>query len=102
MLNSCASAGISSVVATRAVVPIWKPNDNGAMRTIQDVLQHRSAVVTQPFHLEIATLLSPVSVFSFVLDEGKLIAEGITGEKSKTSLANSHVPQDAVLKLLGD
>ncbi|KDB09149.1 hypothetical protein LIG30_1761, partial [Burkholderia sp. lig30] len=39
------------------------------MRTIQDVLQHRSAIVTQPFHLEIATLQSPVSVFSFVLNE---------------------------------
>ncbi|CAN0625508.1 type VI secretion system secreted protein VgrG [Burkholderia multivorans] len=57
------------MAATRAIVPVWKPNDSGAMRTIQDVLQHRSAIVTQPFHLEIATLQSPVSVFSFVLNE---------------------------------
>lgn len=39
------------------------------MQTIQDVLAHPSAIVTQPLHLEIATLQSPVSVFSFVLTE---------------------------------
>ncbi|MDR0243581.1 MAG: type VI secretion system tip protein VgrG [Burkholderia sp.] len=39
------------------------------MQTIQDVLTHPSAIVTQPLHLEIATLQSPVSVFSFVLTE---------------------------------
>ncbi|WP_156954471.1 DUF2345 domain-containing protein, partial [Paraburkholderia acidipaludis] len=37
-----------------------------------------------------------------LLSEGKLIAEGLTNEKGETSLAQSHVPQDAVLKLLGD
>ncbi|RQS08718.1 type VI secretion system tip protein VgrG [Burkholderia sp. Bp9002] len=40
-----------------------------AMRTIHDVLKHPSAVVTQPLHLEIATLNAPISVFSFVLSE---------------------------------
>lgn len=40
-----------------------------AMRTIQDVLKHRSAIVTQPLHLEIATLASPLSVFEFTLTE---------------------------------
>ncbi|WP_126225531.1 type VI secretion system Vgr family protein [Burkholderia ambifaria] len=39
------------------------------MRTIQDVLEHPSAIVTQPFHLEIATLQSPVSVLSLSLSE---------------------------------
>lgn len=39
------------------------------MRTIQDVLEHPSAIVTQPLQLEIATLQSPLSVFSFVLTE---------------------------------
>jgi type VI secretion system secreted protein VgrG len=35
-----------------------------------------------------------------VLSEGKLIAEGVTNEKGETALAQSHVPQDAILKLL--
>ncbi|MEX3984722.1 DUF2345 domain-containing protein [Paraburkholderia sp. EG287A] len=35
-----------------------------------------------------------------LFSEGKLIAEGVTNEKGETSLAQSHVPQDAVLKLL--
>ena len=35
-----------------------------------------------------------------LFSEGKLIAEGITSEKGETSLAQSHVPQDTVLKLL--
>lgn len=39
------------------------------MQTLQDVLKHPSAIVTQPLHLEIATLRSPISVFSFVLTE---------------------------------
>ena len=39
------------------------------MRTIQDVLKCPSAIVTQPFYLDIATLASPVSVLSFVLTE---------------------------------
>jgi type VI secretion system secreted protein VgrG len=39
------------------------------MQTIHDVLKHRSAIVTQPLHLEIATLPSPISVLSFVLTE---------------------------------
>ncbi len=39
------------------------------MQTIQDVLKHPSAILTQPLHLEIATLQSPISVFSFVLTE---------------------------------
>jgi len=29
-----------------------------------------------------------------------LVAEGVTNEKGETALAQSHVPQDAVLKLL--
>ncbi|MBR8051499.1 type VI secretion system Vgr family protein [Burkholderia vietnamiensis] len=37
-----------------------------------------------------------------LLSDGKLIAEGVTNEKGETSLARSHVPQDAVLKLLDD
>ncbi|MEJ8798388.1 type VI secretion system tip protein VgrG [Trinickia caryophylli] len=37
-----------------------------------------------------------------LLSEGKLIAEGVTTDKGETSLAQSHVPQDAVLKLLDD
>lgn len=40
-----------------------------AMRTIQDVLEHPSAIVTQSLHLEIATLASPLSVFEFTLTE---------------------------------
>ncbi|KWN21177.1 type IV secretion protein Rhs [Burkholderia territorii] len=39
------------------------------MRTIHDVLKHPSSVVTQPLHLEIATLDVPISVLSFVLTE---------------------------------
>lgn len=39
------------------------------MRTIQDILQHPSAIVTQPFHIEVATLQSPLSVLEFELDE---------------------------------
>jgi type VI secretion system secreted protein VgrG len=39
------------------------------MRTIQDVLKCPSAIVTQPFYVDIATLASPVSVLSFVLTE---------------------------------
>jgi type VI secretion system secreted protein VgrG len=35
-----------------------------------------------------------------LFSEGKLIAEGVTNENGETSLAQSHVPQDAVLKLL--
>jgi type VI secretion system secreted protein VgrG len=35
-----------------------------------------------------------------LLSEGKLIAEGVTNEKGETALAQSHVPQDAILKLL--
>lgn len=35
-----------------------------------------------------------------LFSEGKLIAEGVTNEKGETSLAQSHVPLDAVLKLL--
>lgn len=35
-----------------------------------------------------------------LFSEEKLIAEGVTNEKGETSLAQSHVPQDAVLKLL--
>jgi type VI secretion system secreted protein VgrG len=37
-----------------------------------------------------------------LFSDGKLIAEGVTNEKGETSLAQSHVPQDAVLKLLDD
>jgi len=37
-----------------------------------------------------------------LLSDGKLIAEGMTNEKGETSLAQSHVPQNAVLKLLED
>jgi type VI secretion system secreted protein VgrG len=37
-----------------------------------------------------------------LFSEGKLIAEGVTNEKGETSIAQSHVPQDAVLKLLDD
>ncbi|MCU9956983.1 hypothetical protein OEJ37_26845 [Burkholderia sp. BKH01] len=33
------------------------------MQTIQDVLEHPSAIVTQSLHLEIATLASALSVF---------------------------------------
>ena len=40
-----------------------------AMRTIQDVLKHPSAIATQSLHLEIATLVSPLSVFEFTLTE---------------------------------
>lgn len=40
-----------------------------AMRTIQDVLKHPSAIATQSLHLEIATLASPLSVFEFTLTE---------------------------------
>jgi type VI secretion system secreted protein VgrG len=32
--------------------------------------------------------------------EGKLIADGITGEHGETSLGKSHVPQDVLIKLL--
>ncbi|MET3823130.1 uncharacterized protein involved in type VI secretion and phage assembly [Burkholderia ambifaria] len=39
------------------------------MLTIQDVLKHPGSVVTQPLHLEIATLDAPISVLSFVLTE---------------------------------
>ncbi|MGU7770652.1 type VI secretion system Vgr family protein [Burkholderia sp. MR1-5-21] len=39
------------------------------MRTIQDVLKHPSAIVTQPLHLEIATVASPLSVYEFTLTE---------------------------------
>ncbi|WP_175766324.1 type VI secretion system Vgr family protein [Burkholderia ambifaria] len=39
------------------------------MLTIQDVLKHPRSVVTQPLHLEIATLDAPISVVSFVLTE---------------------------------
>lgn len=39
------------------------------MRTIQDLLEHPSAVVTQPFYLDVATLAAPISVVSFVLTE---------------------------------
>lgn len=35
-----------------------------------------------------------------LFSEGKLVAEGMTNEKGETSLAQSHVPQDAILKLL--
>ena len=37
-----------------------------------------------------------------LLSDGKLIAEGMTNEKGETSMAQSHVPQNAVLKLLED
>ncbi|CAB3764704.1 DUF2345 domain-containing protein [Paraburkholderia humisilvae] len=35
-----------------------------------------------------------------LFSEGKLIAEGVTNEKGETAVAQSHVPQDAILKLL--
>ncbi|AOI90145.1 type VI secretion system tip protein VgrG [Burkholderia pseudomultivorans] len=35
------------------------------MRTIQDIVKLPGAIVTQPFHLEIATVDSPLSVFDF-------------------------------------
>ncbi|APR38545.1 hypothetical protein BTO02_24075 [Paraburkholderia sp. SOS3] len=37
-----------------------------------------------------------------LLSEGKVIAEGTTNEMGETSLVQSHVPQDAVLKLMND
>jgi len=37
-----------------------------------------------------------------ILSEGKVIAEGITNEKGETSLTQSHVPKDAVIKFLGN
>ncbi|KDB09037.1 hypothetical protein LIG30_0130 [Burkholderia sp. lig30] len=66
----------------RAVVPVWKPNDIGAMRTFEDAVQNRSGMQIPASHAS---------------------AEGMINEKGEeTSLTNSHVPQDAVLKLLGD
>jgi len=35
-----------------------------------------------------------------LFSEGKLIANGVTNEKGETLLAQSHVPQDAVIKFL--
>ena len=35
-----------------------------------------------------------------LFSEGKLIADGVTNEQGETSLAQSHVPQDAVIKFL--
>jgi type VI secretion system secreted protein VgrG len=35
-----------------------------------------------------------------LFSDGKLIEEGVTNEMGETSIAQSHVPQDAVLKLM--
>ncbi|WP_160326684.1 hypothetical protein [Burkholderia sp. lig30] len=52
------------------------------MRTFEDAVQNRSGMQIPASHAS---------------------AEGMINEKGEeTSLTNSHVPQDAVLKLLGD
>lgn len=51
-------------------VPMYvTPHATVTMQTIQDVLKHPNAIVTQSLHLEIATLASALSMIEFTLTE---------------------------------
>ncbi|WP_126285851.1 type VI secretion system Vgr family protein [Burkholderia stagnalis] len=72
-----------------------------SVSTAVPALPGSGATFDQAFVVNWSGTQIPASNAKYQLfSEGKLIAEGFTNEKGETSLAQSHVPQDAVLKLL--
>ncbi|WP_416052951.1 type VI secretion system Vgr family protein [Cupriavidus basilensis] len=69
-MNECASLFRETALAYVPVPINEKPDFTAAMRTLNDVLQHPSARLTQHLGLAIATLASPLDVLEFRIEEG--------------------------------